>query len=225
MADPVPYTTQPGAPAPMQPNQGTLGTVGAVVNLAQKVYDFFSNIGGGGVSYTSCPGQWPADQVAFALANASAAELQSLRDSHAKTGNAFPSDPADLAFSAVGGTDCKITSEAGRQWAGSFNLFMDAKLKQLGATPYAPGTTPPTSTTDNLAPNANLGDEIDKTWEAIKKTFGNILTSTATGAATGARTASQGAATGSGLGSFGTLLPWLAIGAVGTIIFLAVRRK
>ena len=204
----------------------TLDQVGSAINLVSTGYNTYQKLNGGsGMATQVCPGQWSSDQVAYALANASAAELASLQKAYAAANPTVPwrNDPQYLAWTAAGGSDCSIGSEAGRVWAGSFDLFMDAKLIQLGVTPYAPGTTPPPDEIpSNLGATASAGEEFAKIWEAIKKTGSNILGSTISGAAAGAQSSTQGAAAGSALGNVTTLVPLLLLGVVA---FALLRRR
>lgn len=223
-----------GSPATLPPSGGSvpvpqpskLDTLNSAINLAKNAYNFVRGIFDGSPNVQSaCPGQWDTTQVAYALASASSGELASLQKAYALANPNEPwrDDPFYIAWSAAGGSDCAATSANGKNWQGSFNLFMDTKLADLGMTPYAPGTTPPTTTSGSLGHTASLGDEIDKIWEALKETGANVFRSTVSGAVEGARTSSAGAATGSGIG--GNLVPILAIAGIGVAAFLLLRKR
>lgn len=220
------YYTLPGGGVPQQNGGGVLSTINGVINLVNTGWNTYQNIrGSDGVTSQQCPGQWATDQVAYALSNASAAEVASLQKAYAAANPTVPwrNDPQYLAWTAAGGSDCSVGSESGRVWKGSFDLFMDATLKRLGATPYAPGTTPPPDTIpDNLGATASAGDEFAKIWDAIKKTGENIFRSTVSGAAAGAQTSAQGAAAGS---AFGSVTTWVPLLLLGVVAFALVRRR
>lgn len=225
-----------GSPAKLPPTGGSvpvpqpskLDTLNSAINLAKNAYNFVRGIFDGGANnMQACPGQWDTTQVAYALANASSGELASLQRAYglANPNEQWRDDPFYIAWSAAGGSDCAAKSVNGQNWKGSFDLFMQTKLMDLGATPYAPGTTPPTTTSGSLGRTASLGDEIDKIWEALKQTGANVFRSTVSGAVAGAQTSTQGAATGSSVGNLGNLVPLLAIGAIGVAGYLLLRKK
>lgn len=214
-----------GGSVPVQ-QPSTFDTLNSAVNFAKNAYNFVRGIFDGSPNVQSaCPGQWDTTQVAYALANASAGEMASLQKAYALANPNEPwrDDPFYIAWTAAGGSDCASTSANGRNWAGTFQLFMETKQRDLGITPYAPGTTPPSTTSGSLGQTASLGDEIDKIWEALKDTGANVFRSTVSGAVAGAQTSTQGAATGSRIG--GSIVPLLAIGAIGVAAYLLLRRK
>lgn len=118
------------------------------------------------------------------------------------------------AFS--GGSNCKVDTGDDTTLYNMVSILLQRSKGVISA-----GTVAPPAPSSDVA---NLGDELNKIWDAIKGTANNIATATVAGAVTGARTSTAAANTGSGFAVGGTLLgPALLV--AGGVAFVMLMRK
>jgi hypothetical protein len=183
------------------------------VDTALQIKNGFSGGSRPSTWNTPCPGQPPVEDVALMLQEISDVDLESLRAIWRLNP---PSDmrelpvnsPYDMAKTAMGGSDCKLT--------GGDTRFQQAFLRMIAKYTNPEGTMQSVGKFD--------GDKGG--WERVKdaakgvgkdllKTGKEVVVGAVEGAASGASASAKGAATGAHAGSFLTSTTFTVIAAAG----------